>query len=113
MSDKKHALYLVKDGEGSPKLYHGDDVEAAKANGWKQPEFQKSNGTDWNADGDLDQQDAAAEVGKARNEASAKKAAEQAKQDEADRKAVEKARADAPVTADLKVEVVTPSKSKK
>lgn len=110
MSDKKHALYLAKDGEGGPKLFDGEDVEAAQANGWKQPDFQKSNGTDWNAEDDLEQQDAAAEVGKAHKERAEKKAAEKAKQAEADRKAAEKARADAPVVADMKVEVVTPKK---
>ena len=79
MSEKQHALYLMKDGEGSPKLFHGDDVEAAKANGWKEPDFYKSNGTPWNHEDDLEQQDAAAEVGKARKEAEAKKAAAEAK----------------------------------
>ncbi len=112
MSDKKHALYLVKEDEGSPKLFHGDDVEAAQANGWKQPEFLKSNGTEWNHEDDLEQQDAAAEVGKARNEASAKKAAKKAEEEEKQRKEAEKARADAPVTADLKVQVVEPAKKK-
>lgn len=75
MADKKHALYLYKDGEGSPKLFAADDVEAAQANGWKQPDFPKSNGTDWNAESDLEQQDLAADVGKARHDAETKKAA--------------------------------------
>jgi hypothetical protein len=110
MSDKKHALYLVKENEGSPKLFAADDVEAAQANGWKQPTFKKSNGTDWNHEDDLDQQDAAAEVGRVRKEAADKKAADQAKEDQKARDAAEKARAEAPVTADLKVEVVTPKK---
>lgn len=74
MTDKKHALYLVKDGEGSPKLFAADDVEAAKADGWKQPDFPKSNGTDWNAEDDLTQQDAAAGIFEAVKEADAKKA---------------------------------------
>lgn len=77
--NKKHALYLVKDGEGSPKLFHGDDVEAAKANGWQEPDFPKSNGTDWNREEDLAQQDAAAEGAKVRKEAEAKQAADEEK----------------------------------
>lgn len=75
MSEKKHALYLYKKGEGSPRLFHGDDVEAAKAHGWLEPDFPKSNGAEWNHEDDLEQQDAAAEVGKARKAAAEKKAA--------------------------------------
>lgn len=74
MTEKKHALYLVKDGEGSPKLFAADDVEAAQADGWKQPDFPKSNGTQWNAEDDLQQQDAAAGIFEAVKEADAKKA---------------------------------------
>lgn len=72
MADKNQSLYLYKDGEGSPKLFHGDDVADAKADGWKEPDFKKSNGTDWNAEDDLGQQDAAAEFAKASELASAK-----------------------------------------
>ena len=68
---EKHALYLVKDGEG-PSLFHADDVEAAKANGWEQPSFPKSNGTQWNADEDLAAQDAAAELAVAKRDSEAK-----------------------------------------
>lgn len=74
-TEKKHALYLVKDGEGSPRLFHGDDVDAAKANGWSEPDFPKSNGDAWNAEDDLDQQDAAAELARAKAGADAKKSA--------------------------------------
>lgn len=84
MSDKQHALYLVKDGS-HPALFHGDDVEAAKANGWEQPDFPRGTGTEWNREEDLEQQDAAAEVGKAVKEADAKKA---------DKKAAETEKAD-------------------
>lgn len=87
MAEKKHALYLVKDGEGSPRLFHGDDVEAAQAHGWKQPEFPKSNGADWNAEDDLEGQDAAAEYAKAKQEADAKKAEKKAAEDDKARKA--------------------------
>lgn len=68
---EKHALYLYKDGD-SPKLFAAGDVEAAKANGWKEPEFPKSNGTDWNAEADLPAQDAAAELAKAKLASEAK-----------------------------------------
>ena len=79
MSEKQHALYLVKEGEGGPRLFHGDDVEAAKANGWKEPDFKKSNGADWNHEDDLAQQDAAAELAKAKADADAKKEAKATK----------------------------------
>lgn len=64
-SDEKHALYLVKDGE-RPALFHADDVEAAKANGWQEPDYPKSNGQPWNAEEDLPAQDAAANQAKAK-----------------------------------------------
>ncbi len=112
MADKKHALYLWKDGEGSPKLFHGDDVEAAKANGWKQPEFQKSNGADWNHEDDLEAQDSAADIIKAKNEAAQAKAEKKSAEEEKARKAADKAREEAPVTPDMRVEVIQP-KSKK
>jgi hypothetical protein len=79
MTHKKHALYLHKEGEGGPKLFAAEDVEAAQANGWKQPEFPKSNGTEWNHEDDLEQQDAAAALIQAKNEANAKQAAKPAK----------------------------------
>lgn len=66
MSDNKHALYLYKDGEGSPRLFAADSVEDAKADGWKEPDFPKSNGTEWNAEEDLHQQDIAADLAKAK-----------------------------------------------
>ncbi len=74
-NESKHATYLVKEGEGSPRLFHGDDVEAAKANGWSEPDFPKSNGTQWNADGDLAAQDAAARLAQKKADADAKKSA--------------------------------------
>lgn len=78
-TEKKHALYLAKDGEGSPRLFHGDDVDAAKANGWSEPDFPKSNGQPWNAEDDLEGQDAAAELAKAKADADAKKEAKATK----------------------------------
>lgn len=77
-TEKKHAPYLVKEGE-RPSLFHADDVEAAKANGWSEPDFPKSNGTPWNAEEDLAQQDAAAKFAKAKAESAAKKADKEAK----------------------------------
>ena len=82
-TEKKHALYLVKDGEGSPRLFAAEDVDAAKANGWAEPDFPKSNGAAWNAEDDLEQQDAAAELAKAKADGEAKKSA---KADKADAK---------------------------
>ncbi len=82
MTEKKHALYLVKDGE-HPKLFHGDDVEAARADGWKEPDFRKSNGADWNAEEEQDARDAAADFAKAADAVKAKEAKSDAKSDAA------------------------------
>lgn len=80
-TEKKHALYLVKDGEngGTPRLFAAEDVDAAKANGWSEPDFPKSNGEPWNAEEELDAQDAAAELAKAKRDADEKAAAKDAK----------------------------------
>ena len=109
--EKGHALYLTKEHE-RPKLFHADDVEDAKADGWKQPDFLKSNGTKWNDEDDLVGQDAAAEAAKVTAEIAAKKAAEKEKEEQRARDAADKERAAAPVVPDLKVEVVTPKKKK-
>lgn len=85
-SEKKYALYLVKDGE-KPSLFHADDVEAAKANGWSEPDFPKSNGAQWNAEEDLVSQTAAAELAKAKKEADEKQAAKEAKKGESAKQA--------------------------
>lgn len=60
---EKHALYLVKEGEndGRPALFAAEDVEAAKANGWAEPDFPKGTGEPWNAEDELYAQDALAE----------------------------------------------------
>lgn len=108
--EEKHALYLVKDGE-KPKLFHADDVEDAQADGWKQPDFPKSNGTDWNAEEDLDGQTAAAEFAKQQEEADAKKAADKAKDEQKAREEAEKSRPDP--EPDMRVQVVEPKKAKK
>lgn len=85
-TEKKHALYLVKEGEGAPRLFHADDVDAAKANGWAEPDFPKSNGEPWNAEEDLDAQDAAAELAQAKRDAEDKAAAKEAAKSEAKKK---------------------------
>lgn len=77
-SEKKYALYLVKEGE-RPSLFHADDVEAAKANGWTEPDFPKSNGASWNAEEDLPGQTIAAELAKQKKEADDEKAAKEEK----------------------------------
>lgn len=46
MADKKHAKYLVKDGD--TQLFHGDDVEQAIKDGWEVATGNKSNGEPWN-----------------------------------------------------------------
>jgi hypothetical protein len=111
MTEKnEHALYLVKDGE-HPKLFHKDDIAGAKADGWKQPDFPKSNGADWNHEDDLLAQDAAAEFAKTKQAADEKTAAEKAKADE---KAQAEAKKSEPgPQPDLKVQVVEPKKPAK
>lgn len=74
----KHALYLVKDGE-HPTLFHGDDVEQARADGWKEPDFRRGNGEEWNPDERQAERDAAAEQLKAKEESDAKEAKAAAK----------------------------------
>lgn len=66
MAEFKHAKYLHKDGE--VKLFAGDEVEDALADGWEYPKFPRSNGEDWNPEVPADEvsaADAAAEVLKA------------------------------------------------
>lgn len=79
MAEKNRSLYLYKEGEERPRLFHGDDVEAAKADGWEEPDFPKSNGTEWNAEDDYPQQDVAADLLKTKQQHEAKKAKAEAK----------------------------------
>lgn len=72
-STKNHALYLVKEGE-HPKLFHGDDVEQARTEGWQEPDFPRSNGTEWNPESEQSQRDAAASIAKGGEKVEAKKA---------------------------------------
>ena len=63
MADKKHAKYLVKDGD--TRLFHGDDVEQAIKDGWEVATGNKSNGEPWNPEvrhDELSVADAQAEV---------------------------------------------------
>ena len=92
MAEKKHAMYLYKDGE-SVTLFHGDDVEQAQADGWKAPDFRKSNGEEWNDPEGEAARDAAADVQKARAE-------------------IEKARAEQVSEPDMKVQIVEPAPQK-
>lgn len=94
-TEKKHALYLRNPDTESIELIHADDVEARKAEGWKEPEGQKANGQGWNLEEELPGQDAAAESAKRNAEAKAKKAAEQEKERAAAEKAAVKAAEDA------------------
>lgn len=77
-TEKHGALYLVKDGE-HPKLFHGDDVEQARTDGWKEPDFPRSNGAEWNPEGEQAQRDAAAGFLKTAEESEAKEAKAAAK----------------------------------
>lgn len=79
-TEKQHALYLVKEGE-HPKLFHGDDVADARADGWSEPDFQRSNGADWNPQEEAAQRDAAASLVKQGEEAAAKQAKSAAKEE--------------------------------
>lgn len=66
MTEFKHAKYLHKDSE--VKLFAGDEVEDALADGWEEPKFPRSNGEEWNPEVPADEvpaADAAAEVQKA------------------------------------------------
>ncbi len=74
MAEKNRSLYLYKKGEERPRLFHGDDVEAAKADGWEEPDFPKSTGTEWNAEEDYPQQDVAADLLKTKQQYEEKKA---------------------------------------
>jgi hypothetical protein len=113
MADKKHAMWL-ENRDGERHLFHADDVEAAKGNGYTAIEGVRANGEPWNpTDEDaLASLDAAAESQKASNDYAAKKAEKKAKEDEANRKANEEAQKAHDQKPDFKVEVVEPKKSK-
>ncbi|SET91338.1 hypothetical protein [Stenotrophomonas indicatrix] len=82
MAEFKHAKYLYKDGE--VKLFAGDEVEDALADGWEYPKFPRSNGEEWNPEVPADEvsaADAAAEVQKANRARQEKLDAREAKAD--------------------------------
>lgn len=111
--EKSPARWLEKDRERH--LYAGDDVEAAKANGWAEPKFNKSNGEPWNPepeDGEASQADAQALVGAGLNEVKARRAEKADKAAAAARKAAGDPVV-APPKADMRVEIVEPVKPKK
>lgn len=97
-TEKKHALYLINADEDRIELVHADDVEARKADGWKEPEGMKANGEKWNADRDLPGQDIAADIAKQTAEADAKEQAKEQKE----AKAAEPAKVDPPKFAGKK-----------
>lgn len=87
MATKNRPLWLEKDGER--RFFAGDDVEAARANGWADPKGVRGNGEPWNpepVEGERTQIDAIESVlkataardakqAKAKDEPKAKKAA--------------------------------------
>lgn len=46
MSSEKYPRWLEKDGKR--QLYAAEDLEAARANGWDEPEGPRGNGEPWN-----------------------------------------------------------------
>ncbi len=89
--EKKHALYLLSPEEDRIVLVHADEVEDRMGEGWTKPEAPKANGKEWNREEDLAQQDIAAEFAKQKADLDAKKAAEEAKEQEKSRAEAEKA----------------------
>lgn len=76
-NEKQGALYLQKDGR--IELIHGDDVEAHKADGWKEPEGKRGNGQAYNLPEDQGARDAAASFAKEADNEAADKQAKEAK----------------------------------
>lgn len=80
MAEYKHAKYLHKDDQ--VRLFPGDEVEDALADGWEFPKFPRSNGEEWNPevpDDEVSAADAAAEVLKANRARQEKLDAKEAK----------------------------------
>ena len=114
MADKNETpLWLEKDGQRH--FYAAGDVAAARANGWTDPKGVRGNGEPWNpepVEDERTQVDAIEDVLKATGERDAKRAERKAKEEAEAVKAAEDARDAAPVKADLKVEVVEPKAKK-
>ena len=116
MSENKRALWLTKDGRRD--LFAADDVDAAKAHGWEVETGLRANGEPWNAEPEpeaVPQVEAIAQVAEGNAEYQARVDAGEEKAREAERKAAEKANAEAATgeTPDLKVQVVEPRKAGK
>lgn len=79
-TEKKHALYLIDAEEDRIELVHADDVDARKADGWKEPDGMKANGEKWNAERDLSGQDIAADIARQTAQADAKEGAKESKE---------------------------------
>ena len=103
---EEHALYLVNPDTSHAELVHADDLEAKRAVGWKEPTNNKPNGQPYNHEDALEGQDAAAEGAKKAAEVKAEKDVKKQKDADAARKAADKAREDAPVVPDFKVEII-------
>ncbi len=119
MANEKIAPRYLQDANGNVRLYAGDDIAAAQANGVVEPVGKKANGEDWNPvveEGDKSQAEAVAEVAKANTERQGKIDARKAKDAEAAKRDADKAAAAAPALApkpDFRVEVVEAAKPKK
>lgn len=119
MANKYHAQWMEK-ADGERHLYHGDDVEAAMAQGYKKMEGQRANGEDWNPIPEEDEEypldqlaDAQREVNKQADAKAEKKAKKRAEAQKAGEKAAEAAQKAHEQKPDLKVQVVEPEKAKK
>lgn len=115
-SEKAHALYLIDpadDFSSRPQLIHADDVEEKLKAGWKRPEGMKANGTEWNAEDDLEQQDLAAEAAAARGEWQGKRDEKKAAELAENAKAAEDAKKEGEQKPDMKVQIVEAPKPPK
>lgn len=106
--EEKHALYLVPKEGGKPELIHADDVEDKRKAGYTDPTGTKANGTKWNDEDDIAQQDVAADQARVTAEYQGKKQAAKDKENEAALKQQEAAE-----KPDMKVQIVEPPKAKK
>lgn len=113
--EKAPSARWLQDADGNVRLYAGEDIEAAKINGLKEPTGRKSNGEEWNPEpeeGEQSQADAAAALAKANAEHKAKVSARKEKEAEAARKAAGEPE-EQPPKADMRVEIVEPQKPAK
>jgi len=118
MATEKQAARFLQDADGNVRLYAGEDIAAANANGIKEPTGRKANGEEWNPtveEGVKTQAEAAGELAKMNSEYQAKIDARKAAEAEKSRKEGEKAREEAPErtrTPDFRVEIINAPKDK-